>query len=211
MCPIEKRGTEALGECRMLPRIALVLLAAVGSQGTLECADLLREQEQRFRNALVQTFIAIGQSRPKTASEINGVFEANLRAVEKDEAGQGDKAIIRIGVLLPMTGSWASGRTIAGAASMAIERINSDPTLLGGGRRRKPVVAELKWLDSGCSAGKGLESMMELLADTKVAAVIGPGAHSAAASCGNRSSSSFAKLVHAAMCLQLATMRAKPR
>ncbi len=44
----------------MLPRIALVLLAAVGSQGTLECADLLREQEQRFRNALVQTFIAIG-------------------------------------------------------------------------------------------------------------------------------------------------------
>ena len=106
-----------------------------------------------------------------------------------------------------MTGSWASGRTIAGAASMAIERINSDPTLLGGGRRRKPVVAELKWLDSGCSAGKGLESMMELLADTKVAAVIGPGAPSLASG-GNRLPFHFNEVYKN---VQDATMHAKRR
>ncbi len=152
----------------------VLLLLPFGIQCASECADPL--YEQTFRSALRQTFIAMCPSPMKTESEIDLIFEASLRTVRHGNDELGNNTVIRLGVLLPMSGSWAAGRTIAGAASMAIERINSDPTLLGGARRRRPVVAELKWLDSGCSAGKGLESMMELLADPKVAAVIGPGA-----------------------------------
>jgi ABC-type branched-subunit amino acid transport system substrate-binding protein len=77
--------------------------------------------------------------------------------------------VLRIGALLPQTGSWLAGRTILGAALLAVDDINNDPTLLGG------YVVELKWLDSGCAAPQGITAMSGMLSDKNVAAVIGPG------------------------------------
>jgi ABC-type branched-subunit amino acid transport system substrate-binding protein len=77
--------------------------------------------------------------------------------------------VLRIGVLLPQTGSWSAGRTILGAARLAVDDINSDPTLLGG------YVAELKWRDSGCAAPQGITAMSAMLADKTIGVVVGPG------------------------------------
>ena len=66
-----------------------------------------------------------------------------------------------------MSGSWDSGRKTAGAAALAVERINADKTPLPGRR------LEYSWADSGCSAQQGLAAMGELLAGvTKVNAVL---------------------------------------
>ena len=69
---------------------------------------------------------------------------------------------------MPLTGSWVlSG---AGAAALAVERVNADKTLLPGRR------LEYSWADSGCSAPQGLAAMGELLeGGSRVDAVIGPG------------------------------------
>jgi len=81
--------------------------------------------------------------------------------------------VLRIGVLLPQTGSWYAGRTILGAARLAVDDINNDPTLLGG------YVAELKWRDAGCAAPQGIAAMSAMLEDKNIGAVIGPGMSSA--------------------------------
>ena len=57
-----------------------------------------------------------------------------------------DMDVIRIGLLLPASGSWTPGRTILGAASLAVERINSDASLLGDKK------VEFVWRDSGVCA-----------------------------------------------------------
>ena len=62
----------------------------------------------------------------------------------------------------------------AGAAALAVERVNADKALLPGQR------LEYSWADSGCSAQHGLAAMGELLAgESKIDAVIGPGCSSA--------------------------------
>ena len=75
---------------------------------------------------------------------------------------------VNFALLCPMTGSWAGGTRVAGAAKIAVERINSDKTLLPG-REMK-----FAWRDSGCSAEKGLAALGELLGGS-IDAVIGPG------------------------------------
>jgi len=80
--------------------------------------------------------------------------------------------VLRIGVLLPQTGSWYAGRTILGAARLAVDDINNDPTLLGN------YVAELKWKDSGCAAPQGIGAMSAMVEDKNIGAVIGPGTSS---------------------------------
>jgi ABC-type branched-subunit amino acid transport system substrate-binding protein len=73
-----------------------------------------------------------------------------------------------------MSGSWDGGKRVAGAAALAVERVNADKTLLPGRR------LEYGWADSGCSAQKGLAAMGELLGGaSKVDAVIGPACSSA--------------------------------
>ena len=68
-----------------------------------------------------------------------------------------------------MSGSWDGGKTVAGAAALAVERVNTNKALLPGRR------LEYSWADSGCSAQQGLASMGELLSGaSKVDAVIGP-------------------------------------
>ena len=81
---------------------------------------------------------------------------------------------IHFALLLPMSGSWSAGPLIAGAAVLAIKKINADKTLLPG---RELMYS---WADSGCSAQQGLKAMGELLAgESRIDAVIGPGCSSA--------------------------------
>ena len=68
-----------------------------------------------------------------------------------------------------------------GAAALAVEKANADPTLLPG------RVLEYSFADSGCSSQQALKAMGELLNEEKsscsselsIAAVIGPGCSSA--------------------------------
>ena len=64
------------------------------------------------------------------------------------------------------------GEQIAGAAEMAVQRVNTDKTLLAG------RVLGYSWADSGCSARQGLAAMGELLKGRRIEAVIGPGCRS---------------------------------
>ena len=73
-----------------------------------------------------------------------------------------------------MSGSWDAGKRVAGAAALAVEKVNADKALLPG------HWLEYRWTDSGCSAQQGLAAMGELLGGaSKVNAVIGPGCSSA--------------------------------
>ena len=66
-----------------------------------------------------------------------------------------------------MSGSWDGGRKIAGAAALAVERVNADTALLAGRR------LEYSWADSGCSAQQGLAAMGKLLqGERRIDAVI---------------------------------------
>ena len=67
-----------------------------------------------------------------------------------------------------MSGSWDAGKRVAGAAALAVERINADKALLTG------RWLDYSWADSGCSAQQGLVAMGKLLgAERRVDAVIG--------------------------------------
>jgi ABC-type branched-subunit amino acid transport system substrate-binding protein len=86
--------------------------------------------------------------------------------------------IVRVGILLPLSGSWPKGdqrgRTIAGAAMLAVQDVNSDLSLLDG------KVLEYSGEDSGCGS---LESMAAtnkiLLRNGQLDAMIGPACSSA--------------------------------
>ena len=80
---------------------------------------------------------------------------------------------VHLALFWPMTGSWAGGRQIAGAAALAVERANADQNLL--------AVLTYNWTDSGCSAKQGLQALGQFLADKRIRvdAVIGPGCSSA--------------------------------
>ena len=81
---------------------------------------------------------------------------------------------IHFALLLPITGIWPVGPQIAGAAALAVEKVNKDESLLNG------RVLEYSWADSGCSAQQGLAAMGELFrAEPNISAVIGPGCSTA--------------------------------
>ena len=65
-----------------------------------------------------------------------------------------------------MSGAW--GAEIAGAAALAVERVNADNTLLPGRQ------LEFSWRQAGCSAKQGLAAMGELIKLRRIDAVIGP-------------------------------------
>jgi hypothetical protein len=77
--------------------------------------------------------------------------------------------VLKIGLLLPITGSWKAGRTIPGAAALAVQAINADPSLLGGMR------VELTFEDVGCRTYQAVTGVQNLLSDTKIDAIFGPG------------------------------------
>ena len=69
-----------------------------------------------------------------------------------------------------MTGDWTGGPRIAGAAALAVERVNADKSLLHG----QTLTYSLG--DSGCSAKQGLAAMGDLINQARrIDAVIGPG------------------------------------
>ena len=69
-----------------------------------------------------------------------------------------------------MSGSWDGGKRVAGAAALAVERVNADEALL------PRLKLEYSWADSGCSAQQGLAAMGQLLLGaSRIDAVIGPG------------------------------------
>ena len=82
---------------------------------------------------------------------------------------------LHFALLLPWTGTSSNdGPRIAGAAALAVKKVNDDRTLLPG---RK---LEFRWADSGCSAKQGLKAMGKLLqGESRIDAVIGPGCSSA--------------------------------
>ena len=81
---------------------------------------------------------------------------------------------IHFALLVPFSGLWNGGKRMAGAAALAVERVNNDKALLPGRR------LEYGWADSGCSAQQGLKAMGELLGKaSRVDAVIGPACSSA--------------------------------
>ena len=91
-----------------------------------------------------------------------------------NSSGAGPAETIRFALLLPMSGSWRGGPQIAGAAALAVEKVNADATLLPGRR------LEYSWADSGCSAKQGLAAMGELATRARVPdALIGPGCSAA--------------------------------
>ncbi len=77
--------------------------------------------------------------------------------------------VLKLGLLLPITGSWEAGRTIPGAAALAVQRINADPSLLGGMR------VEFVFEDVGCGTYRAVLGVQKLLSDPKIDAVFGPG------------------------------------
>ncbi len=77
--------------------------------------------------------------------------------------------VLKLGLLLPVTGSWKGGRTIAGAAALAAQRVNDDPSLLGG------IFVEYVWEDAGCDVGSGVGALFKLLGGSNIDGVIGPG------------------------------------
>ena len=81
---------------------------------------------------------------------------------------------IHFALLMPFSGSWDTGERFAGAAALAVEKVNADKALLRG-RQLK-----YSWADSGCSPQQGLAAMGELLRRAgRVDAVIGPGCSAA--------------------------------
>ena len=80
---------------------------------------------------------------------------------------------VHCALLLPMSGAWPVGRYIAGAAALAVTRVNADTKLLHGRTLR------YSWADSGCSAKQGLVAMGELLEDDRIDSLIGPACSSA--------------------------------
>ena len=86
----------------------------------------------------------------------------------------GAEESIHFALPIPLTGMWAVGLRIAGAAELAVNMVNADKSLLPG------RVLKYSWADSGCSAKQGLTAMGELLArESRIDAVIGPGCSSA--------------------------------
>ena len=78
---------------------------------------------------------------------------------------------VHLALLLPMSVSrdWPGGRQIAGAATLAVDRVNADKNLLPG------HLLQYSSADSGCSVTQGLEAMGKLLAGKdRIDAVIGP-------------------------------------
>ena len=76
---------------------------------------------------------------------------------------------IHFALLLPVSGSWDGSLRIAGAAALAVERVNADKSLLPG------HLLEYSWGDSGCSAQQAMKAIGELLGGkSRISAVIGP-------------------------------------
>ena len=105
---------------------------------------------------------------------ITGSLSCHLLAgAFTDSVRSAAELVIHVALLLPFSGSWPIGPRIAGAAQLAVERVNADQALLNG------HVLQYTWADSGCSAKQALKAVGELFAQqlqtSPKTAVLGPG------------------------------------
>ena len=77
--------------------------------------------------------------------------------------------IIRLAVLLPMSGGWAVGPELIGALALAVRDVNDNPDILRGKR------LEYVWADDGCSRTKSLLEFTDILGRYRIDGLIGPG------------------------------------
>ena len=76
---------------------------------------------------------------------------------------------INIAIAVPwINSSWDAGPRFAGGATIAIETINKDPSLLPG------YHVSFDWTDSHCSEKHTVQGLLNLHAKTKMNAIIGP-------------------------------------
>ena len=76
-----------------------------------------------------------------------------------------DEKTLKIGYMVPMTGSWDIGRSMAAAVPVALDAL--DPSLMGGYK------LEYTWRNSSCAPGHALAALTSLLA-VGVDVLIGP-------------------------------------
>ena len=86
---------------------------------------------------------------------------------------------VLLGALLPLSGPWAEGPSVAGALPLAVERVNADPSLLPG------LTLEYVVRDSACSVPAALRGFGELTKaiEGRIDAILGPGCRSARRVC----------------------------
>ena len=102
----------------------------------------------------------------------DGIFRSSGRPLTPKCSAAANSVLL--GALLPLTGDWAEGPTVAGALPLAVERVNADPSLLPG------LQLEYVVQDSACSVPDALHGFGELItAEGRINAVLGPGCRSA--------------------------------
>ena len=131
----------------------------------------LQHQISELRRLLAKCDL---RTRPENGPpEVPADNPSGARGAVPDRRTTAGETVVRVGLILPMTGTPTS-KHIAGAATLAIADINADPLLMQG-RRLEYICA-----DSGCNAITGVTAIQELLHDTRpIHGVIGGGCSSA--------------------------------
>ena len=85
-------------------------------------------EQTRAVHSLERMFASLPSLRSPTKKSRRTRLDAcqALQTCNRDVTG---KAVVRLGLLLPRTG-WSAGKFIMGAATLAIDRINADPSLM---------------------------------------------------------------------------------
>ena len=81
------------------------------------------------------------------------------------EGDHADCAVVRFALLIPISGPNKQGLWIAGAAALAVEKINTDSTLLHEKR------LEYSWADTGCSPEQGRAALEKLQRKNRINAI----------------------------------------
>jgi branched-chain amino acid transport system substrate-binding protein len=149
-----------------------LLVTAIERSGSLE-ANVVAEELKRIRNRTVYGVTNFNSDRQNVIPFITVQHDdrRQLRIVTEETAViPMPKVPLRIGVLLPMTGSWPIGRVSAGAIKLAVDDVNADPTLLPG------MTLVYAFRDSKCTAAGSLDALAQLFSDNSdIRGIIGPG------------------------------------
>ena len=138
----------------------------------LQCALLLALMSRSGASAFMSKIVDYRQHNSHTGRTRNECSRANAGA---GESGTNHRPL-QIAVLVPVTGSWNIGRSIAGAIIVALDEIRNSST---------GVELEYTWHDTQCSASGGLLALTGLLEKSgRPDVVIGPGCSSACESTG---------------------------
>jgi len=108
-------------------------------------------------------------------------------------AGSSRDAELRVGLLVPLSGSFRSlGTSVVEGAALAVEQANRDGGLLVGNRRHRVVLLER---DTLASPEEAMRAAAELINQSKVAALIGPPASRTAIPVGRAADRAWVPLI----------------